>query len=131
MPLAVFRTKALRALPGPISMTVSKPWASSHRMESSKYTLLWTCRSSRAGMVSSSVLARPRQLNTTGKAISPKASLAKRVRRASPALFMRLVWKGPLTFRGTHRRAPCSVALAQAASTAPPSPAMTIWPGQL
>ena len=41
------------------------------------------------------------------------------------------VWKGPLTFRGRHRRAPFSLAMAAAFSTAAFSPPMTSWPGQL
>ena len=73
----------------------------------------------------------PLQLNSTGKLISPKATLRNFSARASPAGAIREVWKGPLTFSGTTRLAPAWRASSPAFSTAAASPAMTSWVGQL
>ena len=50
---------------------------------------------------------------------------------ALPAGSINTVWNGPLTGSGTQRRAPFSEARAAHLSTAAPSPAITICPGQL
>ena len=94
------------------------------------WTLLWTCRTSRLGMLSPSPSTSPLQLKRTGNCMAPKSTVWNRLARASPAGAMREVWKGPLTFRGITRLAPASLARRPASSTAAASPPMTICPGQ-
>ena len=57
--------------------------------------------------------------------MSWKFTVAKRSRRASPAGAIKEVWKGPLTFKGSTRFAPASLASVLAFSTAAASPEMT------
>ena len=94
-------------------------------------TLLWTCFTSSSGIVTESSFTSPRQLKITGIWGWAKLTERKCSSSASPAGAMRGVWKGPLTFRGRHRRAPFSFARAAAFSTAAFSPPRTNCPGQL
>ena len=94
-------------------------------------TLLCTCFTNSSWMGVLSSFTSPRQLKITGIWGSANATPWKYSRRAFPAGAIRGVWKGPLTFRGRHRRAPFSLAMAAAFSTAAFSPPMTSWPGQL
>ena len=82
-------------------------------------------------MASPASLSRPRQLKRTGIPGSAKETFRKQASSASPAGFIKGVWKGPLTFRGMQRLAPLSLARAAAFSTAALSPPRTSWPGQL
>ena len=82
-------------------------------------------------MVSSPSITSPLQLKSTGKRMVRNSTVRNFSRRASPAGAIREVWKGPLTFRGTTRLAPASLASSPAFSTAAASPPMTSCPGQL
>ena len=61
-------------------------------------------------MVSPSPSTSPLQLKRTGNSMGPKSTVRNRSSRAAPAGAMREVWKGPLTFRGSTRLAPASLA---------------------